>query len=329
MFTSAFGHVEGKTARVITPASGGGSRGEQLADVVKEAGISRHVGTRRAANRLLVNPDQPPDILHPARDPAAGARLIPLLQLIHFLLLRGQLVTKVPGHQFDQRLADQTRFARAGNPRNGRENAERKGGIDLMQIIARDPAQPKPADRRTRRTARRRGSIKKIAPGLGILHLRQAGGRPAIEDPSALFAGGRPHVDQPVRLPDDIKIVFHHKKGIAGALQPFESAQQRFGVSGMKAGGRFVEYIDHAEEVGMELGGQAQTLQLARRQGRRAALERKIAEPQIEQDTQACHQIFGDAPGHNRLLGMRGVVPFPAAGRAFGKGRQSGSQTLQ
>ena len=45
-------------------------------------------------------------------------------------------------------------------------------------------------------------------------------------------------------------------------------------------------------------------MQLAGGKGGGAALERKVAQPEIEQDLEPCDQICTDALGHNGLLGM-------------------------
>ena len=62
-----------------------------------------------------------------------------------------------------------------------------------------------------------------------------------------------------------------------------ERVEQRLGVCGMQASGRLVENVDDAEEIGVHLRGQAQTLKLAGRQCRRAAFERQVAETETQQ----------------------------------------------
>ncbi len=88
-----------------------------------------------------------------------------------------------------------------------------------------------------------------------------------------MFAGGRSHIDDPIRVTDYVQFVLHNKQRVAGCLEPVESHQQRFRIGRMQPRGRFVEHIDHAEQIRTDLRGQAQPLQLARRQRRRASLQ--------------------------------------------------------
>ena len=131
-------------------------------------------------------------------------------------------------------------------------------------------------------------------------------GRTAVEHAAALLARGRPDVDDPVGMADHVEIVLDDEQRIAGRLQAVERAQQRLGVGRMQPGGRLVEHVDDAEQVGADLRGQPQPLQLARREGRRAAFQRQIAEPEVEQDGEPPAEVLGDPLGDQRLLGMFG-----------------------
>ena len=126
-----------------------------------------------------------------------------------------------------------------------------------------------------------------MAPGLRCVDLRQPCRRTAVEHLAAVLAGGRTDIDDPVGVADHVQLVLDDEQRIAGRLQPVEAPQQRLGVGGMQAGGRLVEHIDDAEQIRAHLGGQAQPLQLARRQRGRAAFEREIAEAEIEQHRRA------------------------------------------
>ena len=72
----------------------------------------------------------------------------------------------------------------------------------------------------------------------------------------------------------------------------------------MQAGGRLVEHVDDAEQVRAHLRREAKPLQLAGRQRRRAALERQVAEAELEQHAEARRGVLGDALRDDRLLGM-------------------------
>ena len=57
----------------------------------------------------------------------------------------GDVVPQMLRDQFDQHLADQARLARARDAGHGGEDPQRKGGIELVEVIARDTPQAEPA----------------------------------------------------------------------------------------------------------------------------------------------------------------------------------------
>ena len=63
----------------------------------------------------------------------------------------------------------------------------------------------------------------------------------------------------------------------------------------MQACGRLVEHINHPEQIGADLRRQTQALQFARRQGRRAPIQRQITQSQLLQGRDPRHQVMRDA----------------------------------
>ena len=107
-----------------------------------------------------------------------------------------------------------------------------------------------------------------------------------------MLAGAGTDIDDPVGMANDVELVLDDEQRIAGRLQPVERAQQRLGVGRMQTRGRLVQHIDDAEQIGADLRREPQPLQFARRQRRRAAFEREIAEPEIEQHLKARRQVL-------------------------------------
>ena len=87
--------------------------------------------------------------------------------------------------------------------------------------------------------------------------------RPGVEDFAALFARARTDVDDPVGAAHDVELVLDDKERVAGALERIERAEEGLGVGRMQAGGGLVEDVDDSEEIGVQLGGEAEALQLA------------------------------------------------------------------
>ncbi len=74
----------------------------------------------------------------------------------------------------------------------------------------------------------------------------------------------------------------------------------------MEPGGRLVEHVHDTEQVGVDLGREAQALELARRKRRRTAFEREIAEPELEQHREPLDHILGHALRDHVALVLRG-----------------------
>ena len=83
-----------------------------------------------------------------------------------------------------------------------------------------------------------------------------------------MLAGAGADVHEPVRVPHDIDRVFDDEQAVSASLEPVEDIQKRCHVLWVKACGWFIEDIDDAEQVGAELCGEPDSLQLATRQGR-------------------------------------------------------------
>ncbi len=118
---------------------------------------------------------------------------------------------------------------------------------------------------------------------LRALDRGEPGRGPAVHDVSALLARCRSHVHHPVGVPYDVHLVLDDEQRVARALQAIERAEQCLGVRGMQAGRRLIQHVHHAEEVRADLGAQAQSLKLTRRERRGAALQGDVAEAEVLQ----------------------------------------------
>ena len=170
----------------------------------------------------------------------------------------------------------------------------------LLRVTPSRRSQPRGV-RGVRRVGLRR---RQIAAGDRARDVAQAIRRTAVEHLAAARSGARTDVDDPVGVAHDVQLVLDHEQRVAGGAETIEGPQQRLGVGRMQAGRRLVEHVDHAEQVGADLRRQAQPLQFARRQRRRAALEGEVAEAEIEQHLESGDEVFADALRHHFLLGM-------------------------
>ena len=151
---AALGDVEGEASGVVVTGARRLGRREELANVIEQARVGREVGARRASDRLLVDAHQPLDALHPARR-SGRRRVVTTVRSSSSPSSSsdGRAMAELFRDQFHQDLAHQARLARAGNAGHGREHAQRKGDVELVQVVASDAAQPQPALGRARCSA--------------------------------------------------------------------------------------------------------------------------------------------------------------------------------
>ena len=114
----------------------------------------------------------------------------------------------------------------------------------------------------------------------------------------------RAHVHDPVGVAHDVELVLHHEDGVALRLEAVERAEQRLGVARMQACRRLVEHVDHAEQIAVHLGAEAEALELAGAEGGSAALEGEIAQAEIQEHLQAGHDVTRDATCDQFFLRM-------------------------
>ena len=108
--------------------------------------------------------------------------------------------------------------------------------------------------------------------------------RACENDPAALFAASRPHVDEVVRVPDHVRIVLddHDRRAVRDELA--EHAEERPDVERVKADGRLVE---DEERVGLDpahFAGELEALRLAAGEAGRGLAEREVAQAEFVQD---------------------------------------------
>lgn len=170
-----------------------------------------------------------------------------------------------------------------------------------------------------------------IAPRGRGLHLRQSVWRAAVKHLPAIHTCGRAHVHNPVRMADHIHLVFHHEYRITGRLELIQCAEQGLRIGRMQASRGLVHHVHHAEQLRTDLRGQAQTLQFARRQRGRAALQREIPQAQRLHHRDARAQVFGNALRGDYLFGMFGcslALAFALRGLRGGCGFGGRAQQL-
>ena len=302
------GHIERKAAGVVFALARLGRGSKQLAHLIEQPGIGGQIGARRATDRPLIYLYQPRHRIHARLDATTDrCRHIFSRQLVS-IIIRLVVHTQPGTDQFHQRLADQTRLARAGDATHRSHHAKRKGHVQTLHIVAFDADQPQPVDRLAHGARRHRRHIEQIATRVRSGAIPQTLGRPAVKHATALLAGIRSDIDDPFGGADHGQFVLHHEHRIATGLQLRQCTQQGFRVGRMQAGGGFVQHIDHAEQLRPQLRRQPQPLQFAGRQRGRAAIQRQVAQAQVREGIDAGAHVGDNASRDQRLFRVRFIA---------------------
>ncbi|MNN82605.1 hypothetical protein D3C81_1995550 [compost metagenome] len=99
------------------------------------------------------------------------------------------------------------------------------------------------------------------------------GRRTFSDDMPAVHASTRPDIHYIVRQADRVFVVLDHNHRVADVAQVLEGAEQPVVIALVQANRRFVEDVQHADQTGANLAGQADSLCLAARQSVRAAIQ--------------------------------------------------------
>ena len=134
--------------------------------------------------------------------------------------------------------------------------------------------------------------------GVGFQH----SGRGALEHDLAAFSSGlRPDIDDIVGLDHHVAVVFNDNNRVACVAQFFQRRNQALVVALMQADARLVEDIEDVDQLGADLRCKAYTLAFAAGKRRRPAVERKVRQADVDEETQAGTYLLQDFAGDNPL----------------------------
>ena len=144
--------------------------------------------------------------------------------------------------------------------------------------------------------------------------LQRAGGDHA----AAVDAGAGPHVDDVIGGADRVLVMLDDEHGVAEVAQALEGDQQPVVVALVEADRRFVEDVEDAGQAGADLGGEADALALAARQGAGFAVEGQVFQPDVVEEAEALDDLLQDALADLAFLGRQlvGEAGGPGEGLA-------------
>ena len=129
------------------------------------------------------------------------------------------------------------------------------------------------------------------------------GGRAARDDPTAVLAGARAHVDQEVGGADRLLVVLDDDDRVSEVAQAHERGQEASVVALVQADRRLVEDVEHAHQRRADLCGEPDALRLAARERRGGAVQGEVADADVLEEHEPLADLAQDA-GADRPLGV-------------------------
>ena len=180
-------------------------------------------------------------------------------------------------------LGDQRALARPGDAGDARQHALRYPDAEVAQVVGRRVLDAeRVVERPAVATARRGDPVVQGARcrGVGVQQVVETSGEDHL---AAAVAGAGADVDDPVRRADDRRVVLDDEHGVAVVAQAAEHGDEVIDVPWMEPHGRLVQDVDEIDEVAVELPGHLYPLALAAGQRRHAAVERQVADADVDQ----------------------------------------------
>ncbi len=125
---------------------------------------------------------------------------------------------------------------------------------------------------------------------------------------------------------DGVFVVLDDDERVAVIAEFDQGFEERGVVARVEADGRFVEHIEHAAQVGAKLGGEADALGLAAREGVAGAVELKVAKADFLEELKALADLGQDIAGDELLAFFREAEFGEVGGRGVdGEGGEFGN----
>ena len=108
--------------------------------------------------------------------------------------------------------------------------------------------------------------------------------RPLRDDLAAARAGAGTEIENVIGRADRVFVVLDHDDGIPEIAQPAQRADEPVVVALMQADARLIEHVEDAGEPGADLRREPNALRFAAGERAALAIEREIAEPDLEEE---------------------------------------------
>ena len=217
-------------------------------------------------------------------------------------------------------VVDEGAFAGAGDAGDADEDALGDGGVEVGEVVDGGVADFKGGGPGAAGTGEGGGGGAEGAAGRGVGAGEVGDGAGEAEVASGA-AGGGADFDDVVGGADDVEVVFDDEDGVALVAQLAEDADEVGGVAGVEADGGFVEDVEEAGEVAVELAGELDALAFAAGEGGDGAGEGEVADADVDEVAEEALDLAEEGGGEGGVEFGEGVaegVEFHVG--IFGKG---------
>ena len=251
VLTTAALDVEGESAGGVASHFRFAGLCEQLADVVKHAGVGGGVRARGTADGRLVHVND----------------LVQVFQAVDALVASGYLLGAVELVRQGgvQNVIDEGGLTRAGHAGHRGEHAQREGHSHVLEVVFAGAAHGQLTF--LVHGAAGCGHLNGAAAshviagnGLGVLQqLLEAAG---VHDFAAVLAGTGSDVHDPVGFAHGVFVVLNHDKRVAHIAQLGQGFDEAAVIALVQTDGGLVEHVEHPDQARTDLGCEADALRL-------------------------------------------------------------------
>src|SRR5699024_3884572 len=108
-------------------------------------------------------------------------------------------------------------------------------------------------------------------------------------------------VDDPIRRPDRLLVVFDDDEGVAEVAQSGEGIDEAAVITLVEPDTRLVEHVEHPDEPGTDLGGEPNALRLPSREGACGAGQGEVIQPDVEKEPEPRVNLLEHLPRDRRF----------------------------
>ena len=110
-----------------------------------------------------------------------------------------------------------------------------------------------------------------------------------------MHAWARPQVKNVVRAPHRLGVVLDHDYGVAEIPEPEQRVQQPLVIPLVQADGRLIQDVQHADQAGPDLRGQADALAFPAGERGRGPIQRQVVQANVDEEAQPLADLLQDA----------------------------------